>query len=93
MLSFSTAQTEKNSWKNWGKQSWLFGGLMSRTRYYITVLVICNKNMFLSGNIPTQEVYDNSKAAMRASFGHMERPDNSEYRPTVETIHSMLRSI
>ena len=60
---------------------------------YITVLLICNKNMFLSGNIPTQEVYDNSKAAMRASFGHMERPDNSEYRPTVETIHSMLRSI
>ena len=48
---------------------------------------------FFSGNIPTQEVYDNSKAAMRASFGHMERPDNSEYRPTVETIHSMLRSI
>jgi len=45
-----------------------------------------------SGNIPTQEVYDNSKAAMRASFGHMERPDNSEYRPTVETIHSLEKS-
>ena len=31
---FSTAQTEKNLWKKLGrKQDWLFGGLMSRTRY------------------------------------------------------------
>jgi hypothetical protein len=24
MLSSSTAQAEKNSWKNWGKQDWWF---------------------------------------------------------------------
>ena len=29
---------------------------------------------------------------MRASFGHMERPDNSEYRPTVETIRGIEKS-
>jgi len=45
-----------------------------------------------AGNIPTQEVYEHSKAAMRASFGHMERPDNSEYRPTVETIRGIEKS-
>lgn len=45
-----------------------------------------------SGNIPPQEVYEHSKAAMRASFGHMERPDNSEYRPTVETIRGLEKS-
>ena len=33
LFSFLTAQTEKNSWKNWGKQDWLFDSLMSRTRY------------------------------------------------------------
>ena len=29
---------------------------------------------------------------MRASFGHMERPDNSELRPTVETIRDIEKS-
>ena len=33
-----------------------------------------------------------SKSAMRASFGHMERPDNSESRPTVETIRDLEKS-
>ena len=32
LFSFSTAKTEKN----WGKQNWLFGGLISRTRYLIS---------------------------------------------------------
>ena len=31
VLSFSTAQTEKNSWKKMGKTNWLFDGLMSQT--------------------------------------------------------------
>ena len=43
-------------------------------------------------NIPTNEVYEQSKAAMRASFGHMERPDNSENRPTVETIRELEKT-
>ena len=29
---------------------------------------------------------------MRASFGHMERPDNSELRPTVDTIRDIEKS-
>ena len=34
LVSFSTAQTEKNFvTKKWGKQNWLLGDLMSRTRY------------------------------------------------------------
>lgn len=29
---------------------------------------------------------------MRASFGHMERPDNSENRPTVDTIRELEKT-
>lgn len=43
-------------------------------------------------HIPKGEVYEHSKAAMRASFGHMERPDNSELRPTVDTIRDIEKS-
>lgn len=42
--------------------------------------------------MPSQEVYEHSKAAMRASFGHMERPDNSENRPSVEAIRELEKS-
>ena len=28
LFSFSTAKIEKNSWENWGKQDWWFGGLV-----------------------------------------------------------------
>lgn len=42
--------------------------------------------------IPKIEVYEYSKSAMRASFGHMERPDNSESRPTVDTIRDLEKS-
>ena len=50
------------------------------------------KRMICAGsNIPSNEVYENSKAAMRASFGHMERP-NAESRPTVETVRDLEKS-
>lgn len=39
--------------------------------------------------IPKGEVYEHSKAAMRASFGHMERPDHPDSRPTVTTIKNL----
>ena len=42
-FSFSTANTEKNSWKNWGNQDYLFGGLISRTRY-CKFLELCRPN-------------------------------------------------
>lgn len=32
------------------------------------------------------QLYEQSKQAMRASFGHMERPDTHETRPTVEKV-------
>ena len=50
------------------------------------------KRMICAGsNIPSNEVYEHSKAAMRASFGHMERP-NAESRPTVETVRDLEKS-
>ena len=50
------------------------------------------KRMICAGsNIPSNEVYENSKAAMRASFGHMERP-SAESRPTVETVRDLEKS-
>ena len=53
---------------------------------------IVNNGGCAGDQIPKVEVYENSKAAMRASFGHMERPDNSELRPTVETIRDIEKS-
>lgn len=47
----------------------------------------------VQGVLPaSEEVYENSMAAMRASFGHMERPDNSESRPTVETVRELEKT-
>ncbi len=34
-------------------------------------------------------MYNHSKAAMRASFGHMERPEHPDARPTVEIIREL----
>ena len=50
------------------------------------------RRMICAGStIPSNEVYEHSKAAMRASFGHMERP-NAESRPTVETVRDLEKS-
>ena len=38
-FSFWTAKTEKIWWKKLGKQDWLFGGLMSWTRYKLGILM------------------------------------------------------
>ena len=42
-------------------------------------------NVWLNIKIAWQ-LYEQSKQAMRASFGHMERPENHETRPTVEKV-------
>jgi hypothetical protein len=34
LFSFSTAKLRKIRGKNWGRQDWLFGGLISQTRYF-----------------------------------------------------------
>ena len=41
-LLFQLLKLRKNRGKNWGKQNWLFGGLMSRTRYKIALCKIHN---------------------------------------------------
>ena len=35
MKSLLSSSTAENSWKKLGKQYWLFGGLMSRTKYFL----------------------------------------------------------
>jgi hypothetical protein len=39
------------------------------------------------------QLYEQSKQAMRASFGHMERPDIHETRPTVEKVLQVTKEI
>ena len=38
------------------------------------------------------QLYEQSKQAMRASFGHMERPDTHDTRPTVEKVLQVTKS-
>ena len=55
LFSFSTAQTEKNSWKNWGKQNWWFdvtnkmNNIMFTLGYYrsCSVIYVCFQKLIL----------------------------------------------
>jgi zinc transporter 14 len=41
------------------------------------------------GSMPKGQFYEHSKAAMRASFGHMERPEQPDSRPTADIIREL----